>query len=237
LDALQRMIREDEGPSQYFTFDGIESGLQLRPVAHWSRKHYSACVWVCVDRPPCNGDCIRAASFAPDAPPALQYKPHLFSLVAEDGTALEAYLLPVPSNDSGQMYALQLEHRRSKSSQKAVWLPAAAPSPNASPSSTSVSTADAPRLLEGRWHFVGISHRVAGFRSAAELTVVVNTAVYRGTLPFPALKSIVAKSRVAARADLRGQRREADEVRGPALHSTTQAYQPCHTFRLGNHAW
>ena len=110
LRCLDRMVEEERfaGPSHYLWLDGgPQSGLHLRPLAGFSRRHYSFVTWVCLE--------------AGVADPSSSYKPYLFSLVAEDGTALDAYFTPTGGGGGGGggggqqgHYALQLEYRRNK---------------------------------------------------------------------------------------------------------------------------
>lgn len=105
LRCLDRTVEEERfaGPSHYLWLDGgPQSGLRLRPLAGFSRRHYSFVTWVCLEA---------------DAADPSAYRPYLFSLVAEDGTALDAYFVPTGGGGGGGQqghYALQLEYRRNK---------------------------------------------------------------------------------------------------------------------------
>lgn len=102
LRCLDCMMEEERfaGPSDYLWLDGgPHSGLRLRPLAGFSRRHYSFVTWVCMEA---------SADIA-------SYRPYLFSLVAEDGTALDAYFTPTAGGGGQQgRFALQLEYRRNK---------------------------------------------------------------------------------------------------------------------------
>lgn len=101
LCCLDRMVEEERfaGPSDFLWLDGgPHSGLRLRPLAGFSRRHYSFVTWVCLE----------AGAIA-------SYRPYMFSFVGEDGTALDAYFTPTAGGGGQQgRYALQLEYRRNK---------------------------------------------------------------------------------------------------------------------------
>ena len=128
------------------------------------------------------------------------YTPYIFSFIAEDGTAFEAYLTPIPSSSPSsagggqqQQYSLQLEHRRNKATpQRVQW---------SSSSSSSLLLAEGPKVTEGRWTFLALSHRAsAGFRgNAGEVLLMINGSFYRGSLPFPQLKTSTNKSGIGCR--------------------------------------
>jgi len=102
LRCLGRMVGEERfpGPSHYFWLDGgAHAGVRLRPLVGFSRRHYSFVTWVRLEE----DDGSR--------------RPHLFSLVSEEGTALDAYFLPSSGSggsSGGQCFTLQLEYRRNK---------------------------------------------------------------------------------------------------------------------------
>lgn len=111
LRCLGRMVGEERfpGPSHYLWMDGgPHAGVRLRPLAGFSRRHYSFVSWIQLEDETGGGSLLCSSS----------YRPYLFSLVAEDGTALDAYFLPSSSGGgaggSGRCYTLQLEYRRNK---------------------------------------------------------------------------------------------------------------------------
>lgn len=105
LRCLGRMVGEERspGPSHYFWLDGgAHSGVRLRPLAGFSRRHYSFVTWVKLE-----GE--------GGSTPLSVYRPYLFSFVAEDGTALDAYFVPSGGGGGGgRCFTLQLEYRRNK---------------------------------------------------------------------------------------------------------------------------
>lgn len=103
LRCLDRMVEEEcfLGPSHYLWLDGgPQSGLRLRPLAGFSRRHYSFVTWVWLEAGAHIASC----------------RPYMFSFVGEDGTALDAFFTPARSGGGQQQgrYALQLEYRRNK---------------------------------------------------------------------------------------------------------------------------
>lgn len=114
LRCLSRMVGEERatGPSHYLWMDGgTHSGLRLRPLAGFSKRHYSFITWLRLD-----AEGGAEGGFSPSS--SSSYRPYLFSLVAEDGTALEAYFIPSSSTTDagggGRCFSLQLEVRRDK---------------------------------------------------------------------------------------------------------------------------
>jgi hypothetical protein len=123
LRCLDRMVGEDRspGPSHYWWLDGgPQSGMRLRPLLGFSRRHYTFVTWVRLEG---EGAASFSSSSSPSSSsssssPSVPYRPHLFSFVAEDGTALDAYFLPAGGGSGrggdGRCFALQVEYRRNK---------------------------------------------------------------------------------------------------------------------------
>lgn len=111
LRCLGHMVEEERatGPSHYWWLDGrAHSGMRLRPLAGFSKRHYSFVSWLRLE--------AEGGFPASSSPPS--YRPYLFSFVAEDGTALEAHFVPTGGADcgggGGRCFSLQLEVRRNK---------------------------------------------------------------------------------------------------------------------------
>jgi len=203
LDALQTMVTPDVGPAQFFLFDGVKSGLRLPPFANWSRKHYSFCTWLWVDRPACGGECDwrkNMRGLSDSFVTALdRYKPHIVSLLSEDGTGIEMYLTPPHQPDGRVLFEVRLEIRRGKLSQTVQW------------KDSNLPEFTPPQIIEGNWHFIGLSHRIGTFRSTAEVLLVINSDVYRGSLNYPSLRLLSSNSFIGNRTSNKAHR-NADEM-------------------------
>jgi hypothetical protein len=194
LSALQGMITPVDGPRHYILFEGKESGLSSPPVS-WPVKHaFSFSIWFSVESQYIDKDKLisdrMSISNARQNPALLNarqtpYCPTLLSIRQASGEGLEIFLRQDPVSTNEFSVVIKIFKSKSENQSYEVEID------NIDPDDSSRRPID-----ERRWHYLGLSHSDAAFRSAGDLCVLLDSNYSKHRLHFPKFRDSIPEIRV-----------------------------------------
>lgn len=195
LRSLQGMIDDDVAPRHSFVFGGINSGLKIPPIPRWpATTAYTLSLWLRVESPQWNSMLGSADSNLKMQYFSIrnEYRPYILSLRGSNGTGVEVYL------------------KRSHSQRSSKFLICI----SCYLGGTEVETFQLPSskcVVEGRWHYLAISHRASGFRTNSEVEIMLDDQFVRHKLSYPRFTDAIDNPLIGDCAE---------NYRDPALNTT-----------------
>eukprot|EP01038_Epipyxis_sp_PR26KG_P008120 gene8120-10998_t len=181
VDALEGMILDSEVPKYFFFFHGKDSGLRLPAFRKWPAQNgFSFSAWYSIDNPVISS---------------------LKSNLNNENNIVNSPLRIIQRSDSGHYmsYAPRLVCFRQDSNGLGfeIWFHSDNSQPNSfsiilttysgsriPPTSVKLGTISKSRKGGIEWHFIGISHSSASFRSKSELLCICDGNITKHSLPF-----------------------------------------------------
>ena len=168
LRSLQGMIDDDVTPRHSFVFGGVNSGLKIPSIPRWpATSAYTLSMWLRVESPQWN-----SMLGSDQGSQTSEYRPYVLCLRSANGNGLEVYLKRSHSQRSGKFHLCVTCYSSGGSEVDTLQLPSSR------------------CVVEGRWHYLAISHRSSGFRTSSEVEVMLDDQFVRHKLSYPRFEGI-----------------------------------------------
>ena len=171
--SLQGMINNEDAPRHSFVFSGIDSGLEIPSIPRWpATSAFTFSVWLRVESPLYNSffresNNMENTMLQSQGALALEYRPYILSLRADNGSGLEIFLKKHSSNRSHK-FRICIRCFDSKGGEPdTLMLPGK-------------------YINEGQWHYLAVSHRSStGFGKRNEIEIMLDDKFVRQKFSFP----------------------------------------------------
>ena len=178
VKSLLGMIDNEDSPRHSFVFSGRESGLEIPSIPRWPLTNaFTFSVWLRVESPLFNThlrDSAGAISLSSNRDTlAKEYRPHILSLRAANGTGLEISLKKHSSNRSHK-FRICIRCFDGKSNEPvSLMLPGK-------------------YIIEGKWHYLAVSHRSSVvFGKRNEVEIMLDDKFIRQKFPYPHFGDVI----------------------------------------------